>query len=317
MPRFSAFTPFGLFRFSAKRSDGEGVYRSLLGSLGGNYDVSPGSRMDGWCYATALAIARARLVMIHAGLQTSPKYVAELLSQREAEYQIIPGPFDTVAQRRAVLAARAKLPRGARREAVEDGLRTMLGDAFVWYYTTKPADIATWPTALGDQPQNLQRPSIPRKRVTITQAITTGLGAPQSVSYTLAEGAQGNLLVGDDLVVQPDNVVRAETVTVDAVTPTHFTATFNNVHDLNCVGTTMSWPAWVSNQRFDLVVVSAAAAIDPETRRKTSDLLERVLRAVSTWGIVAETSPGSGTAGPFIIGTSPIGATPFGTITFP
>lgn len=314
MPRLSAFTPLGLLRCSAKPSEAQNIYEALITSLGGNYDVSHGGRMDGFCYALAIRLARARLKLIHAGLQISPLNVTEMMSDREAEWQITPGPFDTLETRRSTLAAREKLPRGARREAIEDLLQTLLGDAFVWYYTTKKADIATWPLTLGDPAQNLQNPSIPRKRLTITQSVSVGLGAPQTVAYTMSAGSSA-LIGGDELSVDPGNITRTETVTVTAVTPTTFTATFNNPHDVDSPASTMPFPIWCSNQRDNAVIVDAVTAVDPEARRKINEIMSRALRAVSTWAIVAETS--AGTAGPFRIGVSPIGATPFGIVTFP
>lgn len=319
MPLLSAFTPLGVLRLQSTPSEAEKIYRSLIAGLGkDNYAVTPGSREDGWCYAMARCLAVARLTLIHAGKQIDPSCVYEYLADREAEWQIVPGPDDTILERRATLAARKLLPRGARREAVVDALQTLLGGAFVWYRTTKPAEIDTWPASAGAQPMNLQLPSVERKRLSITQPISIGLGSPQSVRYQLADAAQPALLAGDELVVEPENPARAEPVTVlslSAGPPATFRATFNGPHDTGCLGTTMPWPAWASSQRFDLVILTAAAALDPETRRKLNDLLQRLLRGVSTWGIVQETGPGF--AGPFVIGVSPIGATPFGIVTFP
>lgn len=315
MPRLSAFTPTGLLRLSAKPSEAENIYDSIIALLGGNYDVSKGSRMDGWAYALSRVLGVARLTLIHAGLQIAPPYVSEMMGLREAEWQIVPGPSDSMPTRRATLAARELLPQGASRQAVIGALQTLLASNFVWYRTTKPSERATWPAALGDQPQNLVLHTVERKRLTITQPISVGLGSPQTVTYALADAGEPALLVGDKLLVEPTDLVRAEVVAVTAVTPTTFTATFHAPHNMGSTGTTMPFPAWVSTQRSDLVIVSPAAAIDPETRRKIGDLLERMLRGVSTWQIAAQTGPG--TAGPFLIGVSPIGATTFGLTTFP
>lgn len=311
----SAFTPCGFLMLKGGPSLAETIYNALIASLGGNYDVSRGSRMDGWCYALAMQLAEVRLTMIHAGLQISPPCVTEMMADREQEYGIVPGPYDTLETRRLVLAARELLPRGARREAVVDALSTLLGVSFVWYRTTKPAEIDTWPARLGAQPMNLQLGSVPRKRIVITQPISIGLGAPQSVSYVLADAGEPAVLIGDHIVIQPEMIARTETVVVTAVTSTHFTATFNNVHDDGSTGTTAPFPMWESNQRHDVIIVAPSVAVDPEWRRKINEILERILRAVSTWAIVATSGPG--VAGPFILGTSPIGATPFGTVMYP
>ncbi len=313
--QLSAFTPLGFLQLKAGPSEAEKIYNALIGSLGGNYDVSKGSRMDGWCYALAMQLAEARLTLQHAGLQISPPCVTEMMADREAEYGIVPGPNDTLETRRMVLAARELLPRGARREAVVDALQTLLGASFVWYRTTRPDEIATWPLNLGDQPQNLQPATVPRKRLTLTQPVSIHLGVPQSVSYALADTNEPAILVGDSIVVEPENLALTETVVVTAVTPTHFTATFNQTHNLGCTANTAGFPMWVSNQRNDLIIVSYAAAIDVETRRKINDLLERILRSVSTWAIIQVTAPGF--AGPFKLNISPMNATPFGLVAYP
>jgi hypothetical protein len=320
MPLLSAFTPCGFLELADEPSHAETLYGMMIGGLGGEYDVSEGSRMEAFCYASAMQLAEARYTLEHAGLQISPHYVDEMMADRELEYGITAGPSDTLWTRRAVLAARKVLPRGARREAVVDALQTLLGDGFVFYRTTKPAEILNWPSALGDQPQNLQLPGVPRKLISITPTISIGLGAPQEVTYTRLDTTQSELLVGDDLVVEPEILGRAEVVTVEAVVapplgPYAFTATFDQAHEPGCLATTQPFPAWVGSQRFALIIVTAAAATNPETRRKIDELMQRVARGVSTWAIVAQS--GAGTAGPFTIGVSPLGSVPIGTITFP
>lgn len=320
MPLLSAFTPCGVLRLQSAPSEAQKIYDALVASLGEpgeNYAVTPGSREDGWCYAMARCLAVVRLALIHAGKQIEADCVTEYIGDREAEWQIVPGPTDTLLQRRATLKARKLLPRGARREAVLDALQTLLGSAFVWYRTTKPNEIVTWPLNGGDQPMNLQLPALERKRLSITQPITVGLGAPQAVTYQMADAGQPALLAGDVLLVQPENLARAERVTVASVSALGgtFTATFHGVHDTGSLATTAPMPIWVSSQRLDLIVLTAAAALDLETRRKANDLLQRLLRGVSTWALVGETSPGM--TGPFILGVSPIGPTTLGTVTFP
>lgn len=317
MPILSDFTPCGFLELADEPSEGEKVYNALVDMLGGNVSIDDGTYMDGWTYATAMAIGEARLTLIHAGLQISPQNVDEMLGNREAEWQIIPGPNDSLWQRRDVLAARMKIPRGARREAVEDALRTLLGPAFIWYYTCKASDIQTWPPNLGDQPQNLQLPTVQRTRVTITQPITTSIGNPQDVTFAYFDATQAPLLVGDKLVVDPEFIARTETVTILALDTVAGTlrAVFDKPHNTNITGTTAPYPMWSSNQRFDLVITTPSAAIDPETRRKVNELLEKVLRAVTCWGVVQATDTNS--AGPFLCGVSPLGVTCFGLVTFP
>jgi len=325
MPRLSCFTPLGLLRLQSTPSEGQKIYDALTASLGKpgeNYALTPGSREDAWCYATAIALGVAHLTLLHAGLQIDPSCVFEYLADREAEWGLVPPPTATVLQRRAALAAAELLPRGARREAVVAALAALLPNDFVFYRTTKPAEIALYPAALGDQPQNLQVPTVPRKLFQLGQPISANLGTPQAVQYRYLpnETAQPVLLVGDKVVVDPDDLNRAEVVTVMAAPAFGtFTATFQNPHNPGVVISTAPFPLWTSTQRSDLIVTSPAAAVDPTDRALIGNLLARILRGVSTWQVAAVTSGGSagGTTGPFLVGESPVGATTLGMVSFP
>lgn len=324
MPLLSAFTPIGLLRLQSTPSEGQKVYDALVASLGKpgeNYTVTAGTREDAWCYATAIELGLAHLTLIHAGRQIDPSCVYEYLADREAEWQIVPEPDATLLERRAVLASRMLLPRGARRGAVVDALAKLLGADFIFYRTTKPSEIATWPVALGDQPMLLATPAVPFKLYQLAQPISFGLGSPQFVSYGTLRDAlvQPPLRVGDTLVVNPEDIGRAETVTVTGLMSGKFQATFTNPHNPGSTLSTSPWPAWASTQRVDLVVTSATAAVDPTKRKQIGELLERILRGVSVWQVGAVTGGGpfGGTAGPFKVGVSPIGATPLGLIAFP
>ena len=338
MPLLSAFTPCGLLALESTPSEAQQIYDQLVASLGKpgeNYSVVLGSREDAWCYATAKALAVAHLTLKHAGLQIDPSCVFEYMADREQEWGITPPPFATLQERRGALAAAMILPRGARREAVTAALAALLVSDFVFYRTTQPSEIVNWPELLGDSPMSLQLPTTPNKLYRLAQPVSFDLGSPQAVRYGVLPNAtvQPPLLVGDVVVVDAADVGRAERVTVTAVSATPatdrrypaypavgaFTATFTKPHDIGLPLTTAAWPTWASTQRQNLIVVSPAAAVDPTKRLQIGALLEKVLRGVSTWAIVAQTSGTSlgGTAGPFLVGTSPLGATPLGAVAFP
>lgn len=324
MPKLSAFTPLGILRMQSIPSEAQKIYNALAASLGKpgeNYTITAGTREDAWCYANAIAFAVAHLTLIHAGLQIKPDSVYEYLADRENEWGIVPPPNASIFERRGALAAAEILPRGARREAVTAALAALLVDDFVFYRTTKPAEIALWPGALGDEPMNLQLPTVPMKLYRLAQPISFGLGSPQPVDYEFVPNAtsQPALLVGDKLVVDAADLGRAETVLVTAVGAGFFTATFQNPHNPGLTLSTAPWPAWASTQRSDLIVTSAAAAVNPTKRLQIGNLLEKILRCVSTWQIAQVTTggPSGGTAGPFFIGESPLGATTLGMVSFP
>jgi len=337
--KFSAFAPFGMFAFSSKPTHAEAFYRSMVAAVGnvpgstvakGTISTAPGTRMEAKIYADAMAFARARYLLEHAGAQRLPEQLTELLPTRETEYQIVPGFRDTVTERRRAVAARMMLPRGAAKTEVENALLTLLGPAFIAYRPTPASEATQWPVSLGDQPQNLQLPSVPRRLVRLLDPITIGLGSPQFVRYERVVPDTSDspplhvLLVGDTLVFDAGNLDMAETLTVTELGsvqlvpggPTYATleATFNNPHATGAVATTAPWPVWVSSKRNNLVVLTGPAAEDAETRRKTDEQLARQLRGVSTWYIAGESSPGSMTTGPFQVGIGKLGITTIGLI---
>ncbi len=309
----SCFTPLGFLELSDDTSYAEQIYDSLISSLGGNYATEEGSRAEAWCYATALQIAQARLTLEHAGLQKSPLCVDEMMADREAEWQIVPGPSDTLWDRRRALAARMLLPTGASRGALQAALETLLGDDFVALRYVTPAENAWWPTTLGDRHMSLPVAGVERKRLRVTQPVSAGLGAPQAVSYEMVDG-QPDLLSGDRLLVETEVLGRSESVVVSGVTDTHFTATFEDAHEPDCLCTTAPYPMSVGLQRSLLVVLSLIPAVDSPTRTKVNEQLQRQARGVTTWAVVQQAT--DTTTGPFTIEYSPRDATPLGEITF-
>ena len=309
----SCFSPCGMLELSSDPSYGEQIYDSLINSLGDNYDVRDGTRAEAWCYAQAMAIAEGRYLIEHAGLQLVPSCVDEMMGDREAEWQIVPGPFDTMDQRRAVLAARMLLPTGASRGALVGALQALLGDDFLALRIVTPAEAVNWPTTLGGQGQNLVPALVERKRLRLTYPVSTGLGSPGVALYAL-EAGQPALLNGDSLCVEPEVFGRTESVVVSGVTDTQFTATFQQAHESGSLCTTAPFPLWVGTQRTLMVVLASAAAIDPPTRRRIHEQLQRQARGVTVWSVVQST--GSGTAGPFTFDYSPMDTTPIGTVTY-
>jgi hypothetical protein len=318
----SAFTTTGLLKLSSEQPLAKRLYGAVRAALGPALAGETTEFTDAFSYAFAMAVARSATLLERAFGQMLPSEVTDLLAAKEAEYGLIPLPNASITARRSALAARMLLPGGAGRLNVENALRALLGAAFVGYHTTTPAERAAWPHELGATPQNLQLPSAARKIVRLMSPISMGLGKPQAVTYRAVDplapsGSHHVLAINDRLVVEVEHLSRAEVVTVAALGDTHttgltFTATFEKAHEPGCWGTTQTFPVWTSTQRFALVVVAAAAALDPETQRQIHELMERLARGVSTWAIVQAT--GRNQAGPFVLGKSPLGVTPLGTI---
>lgn len=297
---YSAFAPYGLADYSANEPLAEAIYRSSVASYGGQLSTEEGSRLDAHLYAQSIAIAAARTTLLQAGGEVLPSGVLSQLAEREREFGVIPAASDTVTERRGVLAARKLLPIEPTQTNVEIALASAVGDAFVAYRTTAVDDATQWPTTPTDPALLFAADATPRKLVQLTDAAMPG---SQTVSYadvplplSPQPAPPTDVLVGDVLLVDPQNPGRSERVTVTAAGVGTFTATFTNAHDVGALATSASFPQWQSTKRHALVVLTAAGAADPETRRKVHDVMVRAARGVSTWAITS--------GGPFILNQS-------------
>jgi len=314
---FSAFTPVDLYELSGATPIAERIYDSLISGLGGQYspDGGPppiGSRQEALCYMQALQIARARQRLHEARDQRLPSKVVDLLPVRETEYGLVPGPNDTIAQRQAAFAARKLLPKGGTKTNLIAALTALLGSDFVTLYVNPINTALNFPVTCGAWPQNLQRADAPRKIVKLTSPVDF-IGTAKTVSYTTLPtplyplGAQAEAIVAGDVVVfdtgssgQIDRVnVTGATVipSFQGVSPNGtisgtLTANFTRPHESGSMGYVGDFPLWLSPRRHMVVFVSAAAAADPERKRKVHDLMSRMVKATTTWAITAS-MPGS------------------------
>lgn len=324
MPLFSCFTPFGAgFAFSGAPSHGETIYRAMISSLGApteSLSTEEGTRMRAWCYATAMHLARVRYLLEHAGYQLDPLKVCEMLPKREDEYGVIPSPYDSIDDRRATLAAQLLAPKGAAFNTVLTALATLLGAELRGYLPTPWLDAVVSPANIGDQPMNMPSVTTLPKLFQLRLKITVGLGSPQWVRYEQIElptiPAQfrptlppENLLVGETVVLDVGNNARHERCEIfglrdlgDNEPEMLIVPTLPHEADAPC--TNFHYPWWFSTKRFNLIVLDAAVAGDPETRRKVNELMAKMQRAVSTWAIVQEDPLNPGHTGVFLSDTS-------------
>lgn len=320
MPHYSAFTRYGHLRFSSKASPGELIYRALLNAQGGNYATEIGSRSEARTYALAMMLARVVGHTTRAANQMDPRRVTDLLPVQEAIYGIVPGLNDSIFDREAALIAKRVLPQGARYTAVTAALTAAIGADFLYYYVTKRADISTYPASPGAAtgPGNWVAPDSGIEVVRLTSAVSL-LGAPVTAHYAaLDPGGVSRISKGDAVVMSANNIGLAERVIVADASASAFTATFTKAHDVGDICTTALYPYWVSNQQHVLVVVTPAAALDPEKRRKVNDVMKQIMRTWVQWDIVPS-ADGLVTAG-FKIDDPVLGRTDYAAIegvTFP
>lgn len=300
---FSEFSPLGHFAFSGRQPRGQVIYESMRASLGENYSTDRNGLEMARLYAQAMGIASALYTLDRAVNNIIPTKATELLTELEREWGLVAGAVDTLPVRRAALAIRRLLPRGATREAIEDALTQLLGADFISYEPIAEVDRVTWG---GDGIGSFVKANkTPRKLIRIVGAISTGLGSPQIVTYEAFVPGEPlpDLLPGETLVVDP--AVLAEAVTVESRAGATFTATFDSPHDPGTPATTQPMPIWGSTGRVNIVTVTSAAAADARTREAIDDLMRRALRGVSTWHI-------ADASGPFTVGVGKIGITPLG-----
>lgn len=295
--RFSAFTPLGLYRLSGAKPLARSIYDSLKAQVGDELSTDVGTRQEAFFYASSLAIARAAKKQKEGALQGLVDNVTELLSTFERMYELVPGHDETTFSRKQTLRVAVSRPSGWTEARITAALQDLIGDEFYAYRPTPVAEATRGPAALGDQPMNLQRADVARKIIRITQPISIGLGAPQSVTYELFDAPQSATalsaqlpVAGDRFVVEPNIYGIGETVDIASVSVVlgipKITATFDNPHTNGCLAFTHSYPSWVSTKRHNLVITTPAVAQDPVMRRRIDRAMKRMTRGSSTWAIV-------------------------------
>lgn len=293
MPLFSAFTAFGHLRYKRGPSRHEIIYRSMRDGQGDAY--GPGdTHQEARIYSAARCIAVADGQIERAANEAHPLTAQQTLAAHETDFGLSPKPSDTEAQRRATLAARVRLIRGSRKEALDDALSTLLGAAFIEAVPLK--DLVNPPTQWPASPAttgNYQRGASYRL-FTITEC--GALIGARNLHFVDVVPGQEPLKLGEVVVIEGGNPSMAEAVAVDAVlsdpvtdadgfTTNHVTVTLVRPHDAGVLCTTAPFPLQGSTQRHILIRVSAAIVLDAETRRAIDAQMRRILRGVTRWEI--------------------------------
>ena len=136
---------------------------------------------------------------------------------------------------------------------------------------TLPAGTGVWSASTVIAPNAYIQPTIANRNGFYFQATTGGTTGAAEPAWPSTLG---------------QSVVDGTTVWTAANASLCFKATFANAHDVGASVIAGNWPYWWSTQRFALIVVSSAAAVDPESRRKVDTFMSRVARGVSQWAIV-------------------------------
>lgn len=300
---FNAFASFGAFRFSSRQTYGEMFYRQFIEAqqvkgADGAFDSSWNTYNSCRLYAIAMALQTCQLQLDHAFNQRDPRCCTEKLPELEADYQIVPLPTATIADRRIALQAAMNLREGNLDSVIDAGLSTILGLLYTGSRSLTPTEAPAY--LIGQSTlKSFDRFGTDYKLVRTTGNISaTG---SQTVSYVQLGGSGKSLEIDDKLTFDVTCNGRTEVVTLTGATSSTLTAVFAHGHDSGAIATTQQWPAWVSLKRHILVFVYPAVLNNADLLRKANNFLDYALRGSSTWSIV----PGAiGSTIPYTIETS-------------
>lgn len=321
MPRYSAFTPYGHLSFSSKKAHGERIFFAMRNGLGepdenvtSDFDSEAMSRI----YAQAIGLSRLRHTLERAGVQFRPDRILELLPRAEDEYGLTPKFDSSIDDRRVELGRATVKPGGAVRSNITRLLDERLGADFLVYRTVPTGELVTSPPTMPGNGNFVAPMSTRGKLSRVTGSIAT-LATTISIAFTHVAGGLA-MDPGALIVLDPDKEGLREAATVSATSPPAIDAqgdgtatiirTDPKSHDPGALFTTAPFPFWVSTKRTALIVLSDAAARDPEKRRIVDEVMRKNARAISRWAIVDS----AGATGTFKVGTTGLGLTTIGSI---
>jgi len=281
MPFNDAFGFFGHYAFSSKPTHGRSIYESMSEGMGDSYNQDFNGLNSARLYANAICMATAQYQIDRAFNNRDVSKATEMIGELEKDYQVTPGPSDTLKQRRDFLSAIIMVSKGNSQGVVERALRTVLGTDFISY---THLDTVPWPVN-PNTTSVFGEPGKHMKQFTLDVCIAT-TDASIQVPYTLV-GDSEPPIAGEMYTIDPDPRKTIEVITIESADSSYFTATFKRSHEPKTVAIT-PYPFWSSERRYSTVVVSLAASQDPEKRRKVNELMSKISRGVSQWAIVSD-----------------------------
>ncbi|RYE81376.1 MAG: DUF2313 domain-containing protein [Myxococcales bacterium] len=318
--QFSAFSGFGLDGFSGGKPLGEQLYDALWANLNGNGAVEnyggkgQGGYTDAKLYATAMAIARWLTTGRQLEAQIDPDTVLEMLPEREELFGILVPAGATLAERRAALRAAMRRPGDGSYGEIRQALVDLLGAKFVDLRRLPANKLVTVPDAPQHGPGLFVEPDSRQQTFRLVADVVSSGQMSGFLPFAYVNLDGSSVAPGERLESNRRFVLEGErselrerpqvilSTTLDGQAA--MTAILTKPHSAGATITTRPWPYWVSNRRHWIVELTPQAALEPEVRRVAHRLMARMVRAVSTWSI-------AGGKGPFVLGTSLLGSTPF------
>jgi hypothetical protein len=305
---FDRFSPFGMWGFTSRPSPARQAYDALRAGYGEGFALT--GHHEATLYAKAMALGRTMSTLERAGNQRRGATATEMLPNLERDYRIYVPETATLPQRRATVSARQLLVRGGTAQVIRRALTELLGTDFINYlpyqaeFPPLPEDPTTGPGLFTD-------PAKPPLLYQFLESVTQ-IGVPFTFAYQqIGKAPATPLAPGNVVVAQPENNVLAEKITITAVGTGTATATFARAKEAGAALRIGPFPWWISNVRRSYVIVTEAAAADPNKVREIHEIMSRLARGVSVWNVVTPRTPT--TLGPFRAG-DPAGRSPIGTV---
>jgi hypothetical protein len=315
MPKFSAFQPFGHFRFTSKRPHGETLYQDKLRNSGAEENFQ-GPVYRGKLFCDAMLAAGVLYFLERIGAQYDPRKAAQLLPVHEHEYGLTPSPTATESERRAELYAYRRLKPDARASSLGQALVELLGDKLVTHRVKRTADIGTLTeieeaARYAETSDALMVPhSVPIQIGRLLRGVHDRTAARKLFEVDFVFGSTDPLRVGQKIIIDPGRWRKAEVVTIqEYLGDNQYRAITRKPHDAGAYVLTSTFPLATSKKRRHYIALEYPWAEDRETRRKIHNTMRIATRAVSTWQIM---DGDGGDIGPFTIGEGRIGITPLG-----
>lgn len=330
MPVFSAFTPFGMLRFSSRKPRAQRVYEQMIGNYGPDVGSKTG-HIGAHTYAQSMGIASLQFAGDRARNQIVPSKTTDLQADLEREMLYTPALGATDATRRAELADLMTIKPAGTLAAVQAALTAALGSDFVSIKQLKavgenqnvsepsapgvyPAWLQPWSEAIfvGTARSNTDYPAnAPVYRYSLTCYGKSG--TDPLFSYTALDAGAPDLLNNQSILIAPeaDQVAHA---TVSTTGPSSFLAVRDWDTGIYTVGKTYIGVVGVYNNHVSwhhhiLIYVRNGMASDSALRTKVNRLMRTYAQYGTSWDIAhyadpAVTTPGNAGGGKFMVVSS-------------
>jgi hypothetical protein len=305
----SRYAPPGMREFSGREPIGKRLHLDKLRNYGADKNFPDDENLKGKLFADAMIEAVVWRLMERAHAETQPRSTQTFLPVHEFQNGLVPFVGETDAARRNRVALFTSLTLDGRVSTIDAALRELLGDKLAFYRTRRLNELTSWDRDADDRPhRNYPGRSTPI-RVMRTVAGVAKIGEPLIIPVEFVGGDPEPYTVGQVVMADGGSNARAERITIEAITDTTITATFQFPHDTGTTLTSAHFPRASSSKRMHHIVLNDEWALDPNTRAEINQLMHRLIKGPAIWQIQQAVT--ASTAGPFIIGTSPIGVTPF------